>query len=263
MPFPDSDRVIYEHNPLEEVICQLRFPTILEIGVDEPAAFQKLIRSEYPLYRKEDPGADLPPELGALISNFPLSAFPRPAERTTHKFLTADSKRSVSLTRDFVAVADSHYTRWEELRAEILRARRALEEVYEPAFYTRVGLRYRNVIDRDRLKLAGTSWEELLKPALAGPLGAGQIRTQVRETRSQVRIELDNVSGGTVMLRHGLVTRAGQEPAYLIDADFFTQERNSGDDTVGSLDAFNRLGGNLLRWAITDRLHMALDPRGP
>jgi len=31
MPFPEVKRVIYEHNPLDKVICQLRFPPILRI----------------------------------------------------------------------------------------------------------------------------------------------------------------------------------------------------------------------------------------
>jgi uncharacterized protein (TIGR04255 family) len=50
MPFPDSPRAIYRMNPLDHVICQLRFPPILMIDSKPPNEFQDAIRKEYPLY---------------------------------------------------------------------------------------------------------------------------------------------------------------------------------------------------------------------
>ena len=55
MAFPPSDRVVFEENTIEEVICQLRFPPILAIVSDVPAAFQERVREKYPLYKQEDP----------------------------------------------------------------------------------------------------------------------------------------------------------------------------------------------------------------
>ena len=52
MPFPESERVVFRRNTLAEVICQLRFPPILEIAAKDPAAFQEQIRAEYPLYQR-------------------------------------------------------------------------------------------------------------------------------------------------------------------------------------------------------------------
>lgn len=48
MLFGHYDRYQYAKSPLVEVICQLRFPTILSIGSQEPAAFQEAIRREFP-----------------------------------------------------------------------------------------------------------------------------------------------------------------------------------------------------------------------
>src|SRR5713226_162290 len=64
MPFPDSQRVIYDRNPLEEVVCQVKFPPILKIDSAAPAAFQDEIRGTYPLLQ-EVPGilVDLPAEI--------------------------------------------------------------------------------------------------------------------------------------------------------------------------------------------------------
>ena len=51
MAFPEVERVIYERNPLDEVICQLRFPAILKID-EPPIAFQEQIRTRYPFRRR-------------------------------------------------------------------------------------------------------------------------------------------------------------------------------------------------------------------
>ena len=50
MLFAQYERYQYARPPLVEVICQLRFPTILAIGAQEPAAFQEAVRRDFPQY---------------------------------------------------------------------------------------------------------------------------------------------------------------------------------------------------------------------
>ena len=69
MDFPESDRVIYRKNPLAEVAVQLRFPTILKIDSESPAAFQDIIRSDYPRYSQAPVNASLPPNIPPQIRN--------------------------------------------------------------------------------------------------------------------------------------------------------------------------------------------------
>ena len=65
MLFAPYERFHYARSPLVEVICQLRFPTILSIGANEPAAFQEAVRRDFPRYmaRQEQLLLDL---LGAV-----------------------------------------------------------------------------------------------------------------------------------------------------------------------------------------------------
>ena len=51
MLFSDNTRHSYANSPLIEVICQLRFPTILSIGSTVPAQFQEAVRDEFPRTR--------------------------------------------------------------------------------------------------------------------------------------------------------------------------------------------------------------------
>ena len=61
MLFSDHPRTHYEKTLTHEVICQLRFPTILTINNTEPADFQEAVREDFPQYvRKQDM---LPPKL--------------------------------------------------------------------------------------------------------------------------------------------------------------------------------------------------------
>jgi uncharacterized protein (TIGR04255 family) len=259
MPFPESPRVLYQKNPLVEVICQLRFPTILEISAEEPAAFQKKIRAQYPLYNKEEGSGVIPKELAGLLAALPG---PKPSDALTHKFLTEDSMRFISLTRDFVAITEQRYHRWEEFRQEIQHAQMALEETYQPAFYSRLGLRYRDVIDKMKLGLKDRAWDSLLNPAFLGVLGAPEVHDNIQQIRAQALIKVGEVRGGFLNLRHGLGMLIPDNPeTYLIDVDFFTEDREATKHVSAVLDIFNRLAGNLFRWAITSELHHALEPK--
>ena len=53
----NEERCKYQNSQLMDVVCQLRFPTILSITASEPAQFQEAIRMEYPRYaaQKERP----------------------------------------------------------------------------------------------------------------------------------------------------------------------------------------------------------------
>src|SRR5690242_19776038 len=63
-PFPVSPRTVFRVNPLVEVVCQLRFPALLRVDVEPPAAFQERIRAEYPVLKdKTTDLLGLPPEL--------------------------------------------------------------------------------------------------------------------------------------------------------------------------------------------------------
>jgi uncharacterized protein (TIGR04255 family) len=259
MPFPPAERVVFDHNPLDLVVTQLAFPSILQIAAEEPAAFQDHIRAEYPLYTREDALA-VPAELEPVFAKLG-----RPPGSVRHSFRTADQRQGAYLTRDFVAYEDRNYERWERFEREVERIHRTLVEVYNPAFFTRIGLRYVNVIKRSALDLApDTPWKELVKPAFIGLLGLDEYRDRVKDSASVSTVRLDNVSGASVRIQHGL-RPLGPEPnselTYFIDADFFTEEHTNVADVLDRLRAFHAHSGNLFRWVITDTLYQALRPQ--
>ena len=254
-PFPDSPRVVYRKNPLELVICQLRFPAILRIGSEPPAAFQEAIRAEYPLFREVasiNVPSDVPPEVATLVRNLGAGA------PGTYDFLSADEQWSVGLTRDFVALTSRSYTRWEEFRARLKSVIDVVVDEYSPPFFTRVGLRYQDAICPISMELGERDWRKLISPYILGELSVEAVANAAAEaTRTLVM----RVPGGTVRIRHGLGERRDtNESCYIIDADFFTDERTGVNEAIQTLAVFNRNAGRFYRWCITDKLHDALGP---
>lgn len=261
MPFPDSPRVIYAKNPLTEVICQLRFPAILRIDSEAPVAFQERIRHEYPLYQK------------GIRQELFLSSLPGPVAEGVeggpglgplsgaHDFISADGCWTVGLTREFLALSTRNYLRWEEFRQHLELPLRSLTEVYTPPFFSRVGLRYQDVIVRSRLGLEESGWPELLRPYIVAELGSSDISGSVEAAVRFIIIHLEQ-TGGLVRIQHGLAQHPGTgESCYLIDSDFFIEGQTGGRDVETTLNAFNAQAGRLFRWCITEKLHLAMEPQ--
>lgn len=259
LEFPESPRVRFERNPLVEVVCQLRFPTILRISENAPAEFQELIRESYPRYRLgpslEAPG-DLPPEvLRILAKQLSVSSAP------VHRFQSEGERpRTVSLSQDFIALSETDYTDWENFRHELDVILGRFVEIYRPAPFVRIGLRYINRIDWAGLELGDLPWQELIEPSFVGLPGSPGVGAHLEESLTQALLRIPQVPESRVRILHGLQRDpATSMPAYLVDSDFFTTERRSKNvSTV--LDVFNHLAGNLFRSALKPRLFEALRP---
>lgn len=259
MTFPDSERVVYKEHTLSEVVCQLNFPAILAIASEHPVALQERLRERYPFYTTTEPAGGMP-GIAELLDRIPGA----PPEFRKHQFTTADGERTITLGPRLLSITEKQYVEWPQFRAEVEAARAALEDVYRPHSYTRVGLRYQDVIDA-RAIAPDSEWRELVNPHLIGLLGApeGDINSAVREISSNVRLRLDGAEDAFVHVNHGLAQRV-DEPThrvYLIDADYFTERHVEGGDVDELLGYFNVEAGRLFRWAISDAARDALGRR--
>jgi uncharacterized protein (TIGR04255 family) len=257
LPFPEFPRILYDKNPLEFVICQLRFPPILKIEADLPSGFQEAVRSQFPLFSDARPtaGVGLPPELSKLLG----AMLPTPMPRT-YEFASADSTWQITLTRESLALTCRKYKRWEEFRTVFVGALSALSENYAPSFFSRIGLRYRDVICRSELNLAKVPWNELLRAELAGEFHS-PIANNITIANHQLVLAMSN-GRAQALIQHGIAPRQpDQEICYYIDNDFSTEQRSSTNDAMETLDYFSKQSWRLFRWCIGDRLHDAMGPR--
>jgi uncharacterized protein (TIGR04255 family) len=199
--------------------------------------------------------AELPPQVAALIKAQIGSAN---MGRHGYQFLSQDEQWTVTLTRDSLALTAKSYKKWELFKTNLERPVRAVIENYAPAFFTRLGLRYQNLIQRSKLGLSGVAWPELLKSHISGLMAQPGLDVGASQSVTVVRFA-DEM--GQVRIQHGLVRSADKgEECYLIDNDFYLERRMPTDEALGTLDFFNAQSGSLFRWCIDSRLDGAMEP---
>lgn len=257
--FSQEPRCLYRANQLGEVICQLRFPEILTIGVNVPVAFQEAIRDEYPQYsaHRENPA----PRITGTPGNLTLENQP---PTINYQFVSADGTWRVNLTSTFISLACSRYTSWEEFANRLDKPLAAFIKVYKPAYFERVGLRYLNFISRKTLNLEGTPFSDLIAPIYLGPLADEDVN-EAASSRCNVDVELA-IRGGCRVKLHagpGLVKRNGQsdqEVKFIFDQDLFLPGKVPMNMTTGALQTLHTQAYGIFRGAITDTLHDAMEP---
>lgn len=257
--FSDRERVVYGKNQLAEVICQLRFPTILSISAREPASFQERIRRDFPQYRRlyEQPA----PKLSGGPGNFRVE---EQKKIVNYQFLSADGLWRVNLTETFVALATTAYVRWEEFAAKLDKLLADFIAEYEPAYFERVGLRFINVISRKSLDLEGIPFRELIQPAFLGLLAEEDVREEGFARYGQ-DVEMQAAGGVRVKLHvgPGMVKKGNvQDPEvkFILDDDVFMNGKIPMYQCAPALQTVHIQADRLFRAALTDRLHEALEP---
>lgn len=266
MRFEDElkPRSRYTKCPLEEVVCQLRFPVILSIDKELPASFQELIRGDYPEYStniERQQQVDFVATPGGVITQPAIQQ-----ENINHCFASEDGNWQINLTSSFLALSTKAYDTWESFCGRLLLPVNALTQCYKPAYYTRVGLRYVDVYDRQRLGLQQTSWKELLNPAILGMAAAPGDEDDIQTVSQYAEIKLNEYES---VMR--VITNFGAEPGspaqitpdtFIVDTDTYSLKRFqvSGDEVKSCLDFMHANSTDYGRWMVTKKLFDAMDP---
>jgi uncharacterized protein (TIGR04255 family) len=261
MLFSEVKRVIYKKNPLDRAICQLRFPPILRIDAEPPVAFQDCVRKEFPNYsEKIELTMRTPSRAQDRIPHELLSEILRTADTKNHEFSSEDGQWKINLTRTFIALSTDKYKVWEDFKQKLQIPLTALIDIYSPSHFSRIGLRYRDVIQRSALGLDNVSWTELLQPQMLGVLDS-EISESVRNLESVYQIALPERENAVRVFTQLAQDKNSNEVCYVIDSDFFKASKTPIDDVIGNLDYFNAHAFRLFRWCITERLHESMEPQ--
>ncbi len=257
--FSKEERCILKNNQLAEVICQLRFPEILMINEKVPAQFQEMIRSDFPQYsqRKEN----MPPKIVGTPGNFSVSNQPA---GVNYQFVSADGIWRINLTSNFISLACTRYTCWEEFAKHLDKPLASFIQIYNPAYFTRVGLRYLNFISRKDLSLEGTPFSQLFQSPYLGLLADEEVPEHTA-SRNSVDAEL-SIPGGCRLKIHtgpGLVKVNGKQDSevrFIFDQDLFMTGNIPLNISAGALQTLHSQAYSVFRGAITDTLFEAMEP---
>lgn len=262
MLFSDRSRSRYPNAPVHEVICQLRFPTILTINSVEPADFQEAIRAEFPQYaRRQDV---TPPKVTGLGGPSPKVEQQPPI--TNYHFLSADGKWKLNLTENFIALSTLRYPGWPEFARMLDKPLASFIRIYQPAYFQRVGLRYVNLISRQKLGLEGTPWAELIAPAYTGPLREPDAaEDSVLNCGCDLVLKLDSSCQAKIHAGPGRIKNnapgAVQDPElkFIFDMDLSMNGQTPCTLAAAALETLHGHSTRLFEGAVTDRLRDAME----
>jgi uncharacterized protein (TIGR04255 family) len=272
MKIDASERVVYAHNPLAEVVCQVQFDALPALTQAEVAALQARFSTDmgHSVYQVEElTQVEYQVTFDGTAPAFSQQALPA---NKIHHFLSADGFWRVSFCATFMALTCLKYSKWEEFRPVFFNAIDCFGDVLKTARVSRVGLRYKDVIEREPLGLAGVAWHELIKPFMLGPLNPDALADEQTLTENDIgslvsQYVLHLESCKLLLQSSLLMSLDGQRKAFLIDMDFFNDHAPALEQTITNraslIDQLNILhghAGDLFRRCIKEKLHDALRP---
>ena len=258
MLFAPYEREHYARSPLAEVICQLRFPTILSIGANEPAAFQEQVRHDFPRYavRQEQ----LPPRVvkrGNSAALEPQKPIPN------YNFVSEDGRWKLNLTQNFIALSTLSYQRWEDFAVRLDKHLAQFIQIYQPNYFERIGLRYVNAVSRKALGLEGRLWDDLIQDQYLGILNQPDVEGS-EIAKCSLDVETPLVGGCRMKLRAGPGLVGGgktdKEVKFVLDGDFSAAGQLKAESVPEKLEQLHRYAVCFFRGAITEELRTALGP---
>ena len=257
MLLSDHPHPHYEKTLAHEVICQLRFPTILTINNVEPADFQERIREDFPQYaRKQDV---LPPK---VVNGKPEPQPPVP----NYHFLSQDGRWKLNLTKDFIALSTLSYPGWGEFARMLDKPLAAFIQLYKPAYFQRVGLRYLNLISRTALGLEDTPWRQLIAPAYLGVLAEADINEdKILSCGYDVQMKLDSscaakIHAGTGRLKvNNPNVPQDTEIKFILDMDLSMGGSTPCGLAAAALETLHGHSARVFEGAVTDTLRDAME----
>ena len=252
----DGKKFIYEKPQLVEVICQLRFPPILSIDTDIPAAFQEAIRGKFPRYEVRE--ENLPGPNG-------------PEKVKNHAFISADGGYKLSLTRSFIALSTMRYSSWEDFARWLDEPLVRFIGIYKPAFFQRIGLRYVNGFSREKTGLEDRAWNDLIQSRWLGILDDDMDEADVLKCSVDAEMKLPGSCVAKIHAARGFIKRAIRtpkgvqqvqepKPRFIFDQDLCRVGELPLGEAAPVLDTLHAEADRLFSEAITDVLHEAMEP---
>lgn len=247
--FPQREDVRLQRAPLAEVICQVRFPSILRIASEQPVAFQERVRERFP---------QLAVEQGVVVHMEPLGTMPPSAkpEPRIFRFKSADGNTVVSLALNFYALSTISYTHWRDFLELLRLVNQAACEVYDIPYAVRVGLRYINhlTLENTGANNVAELWE-ILRPELTVLLRGGCWDEPLEMLNNLV---LAGEDSERLTLRSGF--RSREAPIFLLDFDYFAEGNIPLEDLLTLCQRYHDVIYNAFRWCIPDEKLVVFDP---
>lgn len=254
MIFPEKERVHYQKTPLKNVVCQLRFPTILDIDSTIPAKFQDKIRAEFPIYKKSD---SITKTVKINMTSPQISS----AINKRYGFFSEDKKTKIFLASNYMSMETEEYKCWENFWENLQLPLAALNNIYNPAFYTRIGIRYIDIFSKKELGIFGEeSWKELINPSFLGLIGDDKMEKFIKGENATYDL-YDEESNTKMHISTGVIyQRLDNEQCILLDTDIYTDIKTNISQLEERIKGFHKEANDIMRYFVTEKMEKIMEP---
>lgn len=239
---PNEESVRYSTNYIKTAVCELRFPTLLELENSPPNKLQSALRKDYPYYNVEQ-------SVSINLGSAPTSG---------KGYIFESKKRdwAITLKPSTLSLETNKYTDFNDFIDRFTAMVNAAKDLLDTDFFTRVGLRYINHVPlpgnhMDRKDIA--NW---INPVLVAPLTGGELGTL-----STFRCEVGgHLKDGGYTFSHGFTPPTNNDRdslLYMLDYDYF-KDGVEFDDVSNVITQFNKQNFNLFKWSLGDEAKKAL-----
>jgi uncharacterized protein (TIGR04255 family) len=249
-------RVIYERNPLVEVIAAIRFPPILSLLQEPPAQFQRRFAQIYPLVEYLQSAVKVSVGQGSEPSE---SETP---QIRTYRFSSSDEQWVVSLEAGLLALTCRRYRDWSTFRSRFRHLLKGVIELYRMPVVTRLGLRYRDAIFKELLGLEGCSWRDLFQSGLFGTV---DFFTEDIDANPPINLTMQfSIPAGRMNVGISTILNPEKQSGFMIDTDCFVEEQQPAQLAllVAKANKLHNYTSLVFQACISDRLHKALQAAG-
>jgi len=244
-------------------VCQLAFPRILSINEKSPIDFQERIRGAYPIY-----AVATEQQQPLLVNPGGVGLSPRVIQNeriNNYSFSSEDNIWTIVLSNTSISLTTVQYTRWEDFETHLQEPVAALNDIYRPAFFERVGLRYINAFCRSKLQIdQQTPWQQLIKPYALGLFSNDDVASEIKGYSATTEVNLDNGAMARIVTATGYVgdTVFQQKPelSFIVDNDLFFNSRKKLDEISDMLRYLNYQADKIIHSIITEELHQSMQP---
>ena len=232
---PNIDQ--YKRSFVAQTICELKFPTLLELGGSHPPTkFANALRRTYPTL---DAGREIQINLGQGTTE----------SMQAHIFRSAKAGWVATLKHSSVSIEGSRYDGFADLKKRVKQLTDAALPVIDSDVWTRVGLRFVNVVGNGEDDPAN-GW---INPSLVAPLESDQFE-EIAAFGGAMQLGTEDAG---VLLRHQLQINTGAQANdgsvyYVVDIDCF-QTSVPVRETLDVLEELHLKSFNAFDWTLDEK----------
>jgi len=235
----------YACNFLHNVVCRVDFPVDLKLKIGIPSGFQERIKQEFP---KSDESFEVEGKISAQEK--PTLEVGEMVRRW--HFYSRDRSRLVTLRSKSLGLDVKEYISYDDFKRHLQLAFEALIEEYAPTVFTRLGLRYINIIEpKDGVP---TEWNGLINSTLTAHLRFKQ-EGELLKAFNELTIQREL---GRVTVRYGMDNPDFPEPIarkrFVLDIDSYTGEDLEPNEVLRRLDVLHGYAEDLFQESIEEGL---------